>query len=74
LLNGLEKMSMTQKTPSRAGVERFLSQTAVYQGLAQQYEFDGRGRLLNPSVYLRRLSVDPFADQVEVKVAVPAMR
>ncbi len=73
-LNGFEKTIAAQKAPSRAGAQRFLSQTTVYQGLAQRYEFDGRGRLLNPSVYLRRLPGDAFADQVEVKVAVPAVR
>lgn len=73
-LNGLEKMMATQKAPSRVGAQRFLSQTTAYQGLAQRYDFDGRGRLLNPSVYLRRLPGDMFTDQVEVKVAVPSVR
>ena len=73
-LNGLEKMGAAQQTPSRAGARRQLSQTTVYQGLAQRYEFDGRGRVLNPSVYVLSLHGSALDDHVEAKVAVPAAR
>ena len=71
LLQGLATAWGARQRLDRAGVAEFLRRTTVYHGLAQQYEFDGRGMVINPSVYAYRLKKGMFPGELAAKVSVP---
>ena len=72
LLQAIETVMNGPDAGRRQAVLGYLQGLSVYRGLAQQYQFDGRGQLLNPSAYFFRLDEGGYPGTFVAKVSVPA--
>lgn len=72
LLQAIETVMNSPQAGRRQAVLEYLQGLSVYRGLAQQYQFDGRGQLLNPSAYFFRLDGGGFPGTFVAKVSAPA--
>ena len=72
LLQGIESALASPTTDHRQQVSTFLRQGVLYRGVAREYSFDGRGKLVNPRAYVYRLDGGSFPGDLAAEIGIEA--